>query len=173
MPSWGEVITSPITGVEVGAGVGLGEGVIAGVPLDVGEGVTAAVGLGVGEGVGLGKRVGVGGSVGVGLSVAVGSGEGVGVSWMKTGSDEVADALGHGDGEGALATSVERPPKTLTTISSAMTVRPATRPPRSQSRRGGVDCNRRDRALCETPLCCWPGWGGGGCGAPLAMGTAA
>ena len=135
--------------------------------------LTISVGATVGGSVGLCAGVGVASSVGVGLGVAVGSGEGVGVSCTKTGSDEIADALGDAEGDDVLATSVGRPPKTLTTISSAMTVRPATRPPSSQSRRGGVLCNRRDRALCETPLCCWPAWGGGGCGAPLAMGSAA
>ena len=131
------------------------------------------MGATVGGSVGLCAGVGVASSVGEGLGVAVGSGEGVGVSCTKTGSDEIADALGDAEGDDVLATSVGRAPKTLTTISSAMTVRPATRPPSSQSRRGGVLCNRRDRALCETPLCCWPAWGGGGCGAPLAMGSAA
>lgn len=174
-PSRGKVITSPTTGVEVGSGLGLGDGVMGVVLVGVGVGVGGEVGLGGGArvGVGVGANVGVGGSVGDGLGVAVGTGEGVGVSCTKTGSDEMADALGEGEGDAALATSVDRPPKTLTTISSAITVSPATRPPSSQSRRGGVDCKRRARALCETPLCCWPAWGGGGCGAPLAMGTAA
>lgn len=65
-----------------------------------------------------------------------------------------------------------RPPKTLKTTSSVITVTPATMPPSSQSRRG-AGSGRFDWPPWTTPLCRWPaGVGVGGCSAPLAMGTA-
>ena len=158
-PSLGKVITSPTMGDPDGAGVVLGDGAVVGGGLEVGGKVGGKVGVGVGatvgvgEGVGgsVGEAVGVGGSVGLGLGEGVGGGVGVGVSWTKTGSDDTGVTMG--DSVGTLATSGACPPKTLATMISVITVRPATRPPSSQSRRGGVSVERRDLAPRATPLC--------------------
>lgn len=98
----------------------------------------------MGEGVG----IGVGKAVGVGTSVGVGDG-GAGVSWMKIGSDDTE--IGVAESVGEAATSAGFAAKTLATMSIAITVRPATMPPSTQSRRGGV-AGRRFRPPWTTPL---------------------
>ncbi len=171
-PSAGEVIESPTLGDPVGVGLGdaggvggsfddaeeVGVGAIGG---KVGVGVVVGVGGMVGEGVGgrVGMGVGVGGRVGEGLGVGVGGGIGVGVSWTKIGSVEMAVAVG--DADGLLAMSGDRPPKTLATMISVITVTPATNPASSQSRRGGAAIGRRDLAPWATPLWRWPAGRGG------------
>lgn len=63
----------------MGAGVGLGVGLVDGVGVGLGEGagVDEGVGVGVGLGVGVGVGVGVGDGVGVGVGEAVGEGDGL------------------------------------------------------------------------------------------------
>jgi hypothetical protein len=148
VPSGGSTMRRPCCGaaVGVGAGVGVGDGV--GLGVGVGEGVEVGVGEGVGLGVGVGDGVGLGVGAGEGVGVGGEVGVGCGDSWTKTGSDDSGDGLA----VAASATVAPRPPKTLTTTSSAMTVSPATNPPSSQSRRGCVRSERRERPPWTTPL---------------------
>jgi hypothetical protein len=155
-PFWGDVIANPSVVVPEGVGVATGVGAVVGGK--DGCGVAVGVGMGMGKGVGVGGRVGVGNvgeGVGEGVGDAVGAGVGVGgrvgagVSCTKIGSDDTGEAVGVAD---ASAISVGWPAKTLATISKVMTVKPATSPARSQSRRGGTLAARRAAPPWTTPL---------------------
>jgi len=129
-------------GVAVGVGVGEGRGVKVGVGGVVGGG--GSVGLGVGARVGVAVGIWVGLVVGIGVDVGS-----AGVSCTNIGSDDTG--LGVSESVGIDATSTGFAAKTFATMSNAIIVSPATMPPSSQSRRGGVG-GRRLRPPWTTPL---------------------